>query len=389
MAARAQASFWSDPRVRGVVTQAALVLVVGAVFWAGGRNALLNMRARGIPVDFGFWSNPAGFEINQRLVPYSALSTYGEAFVVGLVNTLLVAAIGLVLATLLGFAIGVARLSQNWIVARLATIYVEAIRNVPLLLQLLFWYNAVLKPLPQPRQSLALPGGVFLNNRGFMLPEPHAAPGFLLVVGALVVGILATLAAWVFSRRMIAQTGRGAPMGLLAIGFLIGLPLLAFALTGAPLSFTPPVLKGFNFAGGVPIYPELVALLLGLTLYTAAFIAEIVRAGVASVLRGQSEAARALGLHSGQTMKLVVIPQALRVIIPPLTSQYLNLIKNSSLAVFIGYPDLVQVFMGTVLNQTGAAVQVVLITMAVYLAISLVISAAMNVYNARVALVER
>ena len=390
MTAKPKVSPFYDPKVRGFVFQAALLLVLGWLTWGGISNAVTNMAARGIPTGMGFWNNTAGFDINQALIPYSAAgSTYGEAFLVGLLNTLLVSAIGVVLATFLGFTMGVARLSKNWIVAKLAMVYVEAIRNVPLLLQLFFWYNAVLKPLPNPRQSIALPGSIFLNNRGLIMPNPQYGPGAGLIGLGLILGIVLSFFYARWAKKKQAATGVQSPVGLVSLALVLGLPLVAYFITGRPISFTYPELKGFNFTGGMQIYPELFALLLGLVLYTGAFIAEIVRAGIMAVSHGQTEAANALGLRAAPTLKLVVIPQALRVIIPPLTSQYLNLTKNSSLAVFIGYPDLVQVFTGTVLNQTGAAVQVVGITMAVYLTISLVTSFGMNIYNSRKALVER
>ncbi|GAC1332377.1 MAG: amino acid ABC transporter permease [Beijerinckiaceae bacterium] len=380
---------WNDPFWRGLAGQALLVIVVTALVLAAGLNARDNMQARGIPTDLAFWNMPAGFDINQSFVSYSALSTYGRAFVVGLLNTLFVAIVGVVLATIVGFAVGAARLSKSWLVARLATVYVETIRNVPLLLQLLFWYNAVLKPLPGPRQSLDMFGAAFLNNRGLFVPEPLARPGFSLVAASFVLGIVITIALAIYARRRQQATGRQIPVGRLGVLLVLGLPLAVYFVLGQPLEFARPQLRGFNFVGGIRLSPELVALLLSLILYTAAFIAETVRAGIQSVTRGQTEAAMALGLRPGNARRLVVMPQAMRVIIPPLTNQYLNLTKNSSLAVFIGYPDLVQIFAGTVLNQTGAAVQVISITMGVYLAISLATSTAMNLYARHTALRER
>jgi general L-amino acid transport system permease protein len=378
-----------DPRVRAFVYQAVLVVVLGFIVYEAVVNASMNMRARGIPTDFSFWNRVSGFDVNQTLIDYSAVSTYGRAFWVGLWNTLLVGGIGVVLTTFLGFLVGIARLSPNFVVAKLAMIYVEVLRNTPLLLQLLFWYNAVLKPLPNPRDSLSLGAGVFINNRGLILPDPQLGPGSDWVMWSVAVGCALAIAFRYVARKRQAETGQILPVGFVSLGLVVGLPLLVFFIMGRPLSFAIPVLRGFNFAGGVRVLPEFVALLLGLVLYTAAFIAEIVRAGILSVPKGQTEAALAVGLRPRQVLKLVVIPQAMRVIIPPLTNQYLNLIKNSSLAVFIGYPDLVQVFAGTVLNQTGAAVQVIAITMAVYLVISLVTSFLMNIYNRRKALVER
>lgn len=385
-----KASLFYDPQIRGYFYQFLLLAIVAFLVWSATTNVIDNLRAQKIASGFGFWNNAAGFDVNQKLIPFSASgSTYGQAFFVGLLNTLLVAAIGIVLATILGFAIGVARLSSNWIVAKMAMVYVEIIRNIPLLLQLFFWYNAVLKPLPDARNSISLPGGIYLNNRGIIMPTPQFGAAFEFVLLALVAGIVGAIAFFVWSRRQQARTGRQYPNGWIALGLIIGLPLLVFFATGRPLGFEFPQQGRFNLTGGVQIFPEFVALLIGLSTYTAGFIAEVVRAGILAVSRGQTEAAHALGLRPGPTLKLVVVPQAMRVIIPPLTSQYLNLVKNSSLAVAIGYPDLTQVFMGTVLNQTGQAVEMVSITMGVYLTISLVTSIAMNIYNKRMALVER
>jgi general L-amino acid transport system permease protein len=370
--------------------QAALVVVVGGLAGAAAINAAQNLAQAHIASGFGFWNNTAGFDISQTLIYYSSsTSTFGRAFWVGLLNTLLVASIGIVLATVLGFVIGIARLSRNWLVSRLAGTYVEMIRNVPLLLQLLFWYNAVLKSLPELRGSVSLPGGGILNNRGLFLPRPEFADGFGLVAATLLFGVLATLVLRVWARRRQERTGQRPHTIWIALGLIVILPLLVFLLSGDPMSFSVPKMGRFNVMGGVEILPEFAALLVALTIYTAAFIAEVVRAGVAAVPPGQTEAAQALGLPSRTILRLVVIPQAMRMIVPPLTSQYLNLIKNSSLAVAIGYPDLVQVFTGSVLNITGQAVEVVAITMAVYLFISLVTSLLMNLYGRAVGVVER
>jgi len=378
-----------DPKIRGYAFQIVLFGLVAFLAYEAYDNAIENLRKANIPTGFGFLNNTAGFDIGQRLIAYEATSSYGRAFWVGLTNTLLVASIGVVLATIVGFIIGIGRLSTNWIVNTLSTIYVEVIRNTPLLLQLLFWYNAVLKALPEVRDSVAMPGGVYLNNRGLFTPEPVFAPGFSAVIWALAIGFVAAIAFKIWARRRQEATGQQSPVFLVAMALIIGLPLAVYLLSGSPLSFNEVQKGRFNISGGVQIFPEFVALLLGLVIYTAAFIAEAVRAGIQSVNRGQTEASYALGLRPAPTLRLVVIPQAMRVIIPPLTSQYLNLTKNSSLAVAIGYPDLVQVFTGTVLNQTGMAVQVVAITMLVYLTISLSTSLFMNWYNARNALVER
>jgi general L-amino acid transport system permease protein len=383
-----------DPKVRGAFYQVMLVVVVGYLFWMAASNAVDNLRRAKIASGFGFLNNTAGFDISQTLISFSAAgSTYGDAFIVGLLNTLVVSAIGIVLATFLGFTVGIARLSKNWMVAKVAMVYVEVLRNIPLLLQLLFWYIAVLGPLPQPRDSVSFGAGFFLNSRGLFMPRPLYAGDAWIIGTALVVGIVATIVFRRWARTQQEQTGRQYPVGSVTLGLIVGLPVVAWLLLGMfaanPISFDMPQKGTFNLRGGMQILPEFVALLIGLTTYTAAFIAEVVRAGILAVSKGQTEAAGSLGLRPRQTLRLVVIPQAMRVIIPPLTSQYLNLTKNSSLAVAIGYPDLVQVFMGTVLNQTGQAIEVVVITMGVYLTISLVTSFVMNIYNRRVAIVER
>ena len=386
----ARVAFYNDPKIRSIAYQVGLCAVVGFLVYAAARNAIANLERAHIASGFGFWHNTAGFDISQTLIEYSAqASTYGRAFWVGLLNTLLVAGLGVIFATILGFIIGIARLSTNWLVSKAATGYVETIRNIPLLLQLLFWYNAVLKSLPEMRDSIKIPGGVVLNNRGLFLPNPVFAPGFHWVVAAFFIGIVASIVFYIWARKRQEQTGQQAPVFVASLGLIVGLPLVVFAVLGFPLSFGFPQAGRFNISGGMEVLPEFAALLFGLSIYTAAFIAEVVRAGILAVSRGQTEASYSLGLKPGPTLRLVVVPQAMRVIIPPLTSQYLNLTKNSSLAVAIGYPDLVQVFTGTVLNQTGQAVEVVAITMAVYLTISLATSLLMNIYNSRIALVER
>lgn len=378
-----------DPYARGIAYQ---VLLAGSLVALAASIAIQtasNMRERGIPLSFGFWNETAGFDINQTLLPYDTLSTYGQAFWVGVVNTLFISSLGIVLATMLGFVVGVARLSPNWIVSKVAASYVEVIRNIPLLLQLFFWYNAVLKPLPAPRMSIELPGGIYLNNRGLIIPEIQLHAGAGSVGLAILTATVFCVAFWFHAKRVQKRTGKQLPVLWVGLASLTGLPLIMFFLVGSPMSLVTPELRGFNFRGGHQLYPEFAALLVGLSVYTASFIAEVVRAGIQAVPKGQIEAAHALGLAPGKTLRLVVAPQALRIIIPPLTSQYLNLTKNSSLAVFIGYPDLVQIFAGTVLNQTGAAVQVMAITLSVYLAISLVTSMAMNAFNQHFAIVER
>ncbi|WP_293329247.1 amino acid ABC transporter permease [Parvibaculum sp.] len=380
---------WSNPAVQSVVYQAALIAVVLYGGWVIVTTTQANLARLNIATGFGFMDNTAGFGIVQSLIPYTEESSYGRAFLVGLINTLMVAGIGIVLATILGFFVGVARLSSNWLVSRLAWTYVEVMRNIPLLLQLFFCYFTVLRPLPPPADSLSPLEGVYLNNRGVVVPSPVFGESSTLFVIAVLLSLVAGYAIIRWARKRQAATGEIFPAWRTAIAIVLGVPALIWLVGGAPFTLDLPVYRGFGFDGGMRLIPEFIALLLGLTLYTAAFIAEIVRAGILSVSHGQTEAAYALGLPQGRTLRLVVIPQALRVIVPPLTSQLLNLTKNSSLAVAIAYPDLVAVFAGTVLNQTGQAIEVIALTMAVYLTISLVTSFLMNLYNARVAIQER
>jgi len=378
-----------DARVRAVLYQLiTVVLLVAAVGYLAG-NTIRNLSDRGIASGFRFLDHPTGFGLPFSLIPYSEESSYGTAFLVGLLNTLFISFCGIVLATIIGFLFGVARLSKNWLLSTLAAVYLETARNVPLLLQILFWYFGVLTAMPNIRNSLSIGDTVFANNRGLYVPAPVPEPGFAAIPIAGLVAVVATvlLARWAKRRR--ERTGQPFHTVWAGLALIVGLPLLAAVATGLPLHWDYPVLGGFNFRGGLVLIPEFIALLLALTIYTAAFIGEIVRAGIQAVSWGQTEAAGALGLRPGQTLRLVVIPQAMRIIVPPLTSQYLNLTKNSSLAAAIGYPDLVAVFSGTVLNQTGQAVECVALTMLVYLTVSLGISALMNLYNRRIALVER
>jgi general L-amino acid transport system permease protein len=382
-------SFFYRPEGRQLIYQAVLMVLLVALFWMIISNTATNMRKQNIASGFGFWDRTAGFDISQSLIEYTNTSSYGRAFWVGLLNTVLVASIGIVLATILGFVMGIARLSTNWLIARLATLYVEIARNIPLLLQLFVWYFAVLKNLPSPRQSYQIPGGAYLNLRGLFLPKPILQSGFGMELAAICLGIVGSVLIYLWARRRQRLTGQRFPVLWTALALIIGFPLVVFFVAGEPITFDYPELKGFNFEGGVVVLPELIALIAGLVFYTASYIAEIVRAGIQGVSKGQKEAARALGLHSGQVLRLVILPQAMRIIIPPLTSNYLNLTKNSSLAVAIAYPDLVSVFAGTVLNQTGQAVEILLITMLVYLTFSLLTSAFMNWFNRHMALVER
>jgi general L-amino acid transport system permease protein len=386
---RPAAGLLHRPEVRQVIYQVMLILVLGYLAYWVVDNVADNLHRQNIASGFDFLGRTSGFDVAQTLIEYSNTSTYGRAFWVGLLNTLLVAGLGIVAATVIGFVVGIARLSSNWLIARLAGAYVEIVRNVPLLLQLFFWYFAVLKNLPSPRQSYVLPGGIFFNVRGLYVPAPAPQPGFSRVVIAFVVALVIAFGISVWARRRQAATGERFPALWVSLAVVIGMPLIAFLGSGAPLAWSYPELRGFNFQGGISIIPELIALVLGLSIYTASFIAEIVRAGILGVPKGQTEAAQSLGLTNGQALRLIIVPQAARIIIPPLTSQYLNLTKNSSLAVAIGYPDFVSVFTGTVLNQTGQAIEVILMTMGVFLILSLLTSLFMNWFNRRMALVER
>ena len=368
----------------GVVLQAVFVLIL---IWVGYEvyvNASGNLETQHIATGFGFLSNNAGFDINQTLISYSGADTYFRVFLVGLLNTILVSLISIFFATVLGVTVALGRLSPNWLMSRVAGAYVEIVRNLPLLFQMLFWYLAVLAALPAPRQSVSLLGILFLNNRGLIIPRPIGEAGFdpFLIAALLAIGL--SIGIHRYARRQLFLKGRVIRVWPYVLGLLIGLPLVTVLVFGVPFKIELPELKGFNFAGGVRVVPELVALAIALSTYTAAFIAETVRSGILAVHKGQMEAGLSLGLSRGEVLRLIVMPQALRVILPPLTSQYLSLTKNSSLAVAIGYPDLVSVFAGTALNQTGQAIEIIAITLAVYLALSLFTSAVMNFYNWRV-----
>ncbi|WP_404404268.1 amino acid ABC transporter permease [Pelagibacterium halotolerans] len=385
----AASSLIYNPTFRGIVYQVLLVGGVILLFWWLQSNAAYNLALLNKTVGFGFLDQAAGFQIQFSLIPYDRSSSYAEVYLVGILNTLLVAAVGIVFATIVGFIMGIARLSPNFIIRTLAMLYVEIVRNVPLLLQLLFWYFLLINALPAVRQSIALPGDVFLNQRGIFAPALVTDSRFLIVVAAVAIAIVAAGYWRKRTLKRIEETGERRPVWIPVLAIFAVISIGGYFASGAPVRIDPPVLSGFNFAGGFTIPPELAALTFGLIIYTGAFIAEIVRAGIQSVNYGQVEAASALGLKDGDRMRLVIVPQALRVIIPPLTSQYLNLTKNSSLGAAIGFPELVNVFMGTALNQSGRAIEIVALTMAVYLTFSLATSLFMNWYNARVRLVER
>ena len=379
----------SDPKVRAWLFQIITIVAVISLGWYLFDNTQTNLQHRGITSGFDFLERSAGFGIAQHLIDYTESDSYARVFVIGLLNTLLVTVIGVVLATLLGFIIGVARLSPNWMINKLATVYVEVFRNIPPLLQILFWYFAVFLTMPGPRNSHNFGDTFFVSSRGLNMPAALAADGFWPFVASVVVAIVAIVLMARWANKRFEATGVPFHKFWAGLGLLVVIPSLCALLFGAPLHWEMPKLSGFNFVGGWVLIPELLALTLALTVYTAAFIAEIVRSGIKSVSHGQTEAARSLGLRPGPTLRKVIIPQALRVIIPPLTSQYLNLAKNSSLAAGIGYPEMVSLFAGTVLNQTGQAIEVIAITMSVYLAISISISLLMNWYNKRIALIER
>jgi general L-amino acid transport system permease protein len=384
----ARASLFNDPKIRGIVYQVVVaVALIAFIYWIVG-NTTDNLRRLNISSGFGFLNGRAGFDVSQNLISFSADSNFARALMVGLLNTILVAVLGIVTATILGFIVGIGRLSRNWLIARICTVYVEVFRNIPPLLVIFFWYLGVLAVLPGPRDSLELPFGSYLNNRGLFMPRVIWESGAWLIGVALIVAIAIS---WFVARRAHKRqmaTGERFPVFRTAGALIVGLPVLAALVMGVPFTFDMPQQGTFNLTGGSQMLPEFISLYLALSFYTASFIAEIVRAGILGVSRGQTEAASALGLRSGHTLRLVVVPQALRIIIPPLTSQYLNLTKNSSLAVFIGYPDLVQIGQ-TTMNQTGQAIEVVAIWMVIYLGLSLATSAFMNWYNARMALVER
>jgi general L-amino acid transport system permease protein len=378
---------WRDVRVLRIAAQILVVIVVGVVAAVMVRNLMTAMNERGLGFGFGFLNRSAGFDISESPIPYSSTDTYGKAFVVGLLNTLFVSFIGIILATVLGVVVGVARLSPNWLLRRITSAYVELMRNTPLLVQLVLIYFAVLLQLPSVAQTLTLPGSIFLNQRGVFVPGPQLTTSFPIWLAFAAVGVGILVAARAVSKRR-ADAGRPVP-GLRAAGWLALLMLLVVGwIVAAPLAFDLPIRERFNFVGGLSLSPEFTALLVGLVLYTAAFIGEVVRGGIQAVRRGQLEAARALGLSEGDTLRMIVFPQALRIIVPPLTSQYLNLAKNSSLAVAIGYPDLFKVGQ-TMANQTGQPVPVIILIMGTYLAISLVTSLLMNIYNRRVQVLER
>jgi len=379
---------WNDPAVRAIVYQVAALLVVGWVAWFLLSNTLHNLASRNISTGFDFLGREAGFAIGETPIDYGPADTYRRAITVGILNTLRVSAIGIVLATLLGTIIGITRLSRNWLLKTLSSGYIELLRNIPLLLQLFFWYALITENTPGPRQAFNPLPGVFISNRGIIVPGFGDAAGFDYLVWGLLAGVSLSLILAHFAKRRQQRTGKRIRVARLAVALIIGLPWVGWLLGGAPTQLNYPELKGFNFVGGIGLSPEFSALLVGLVMYTSAFVAEIVRSGIQAVSKGQWEAAEAIGLRRGLVLRLIILPQALRVIVPPMTSTYLNLVKNSSLAVAIGYPDIVSV-VNTTLNQTGQAIEGIMIIMGAYLTVSLSISLFMNWYNRHIALVER
>jgi len=385
---RSGGSLWSDQRFRSIAAQIIVVVLLVAFIGFIINNTAVNLEKRGIATGFGFLDVPAGFDIASSLIAYDPTMTHGRVFFVGLLNTILVAVLGIICATIIGFLVGILRLSPNWLVSRMAYVYVEGLRNIPLLLQILFWWSIFLG-LPRVRDALSIGDVVYLSNRGFQVPSPIFEPGFSSIPIAFVIAVVISVFVHRWAHKRQDATGQQFPVYWTAAGLIIGLPLLAAIFTGFPLTWEYPEVKGFNFKGGFTVTPEFFGLWVALSVYTAAFIAENVRSGIQAVSHGQTEAAYALGIKPSWTMRLIIVPQALRVVVPPLTSQYLNLTKNSSLAIAIGYPDIVAIFGNTSLNQTGQAIEIIAITMAVYLSLSLSISAFMNWYNKKIALVER
>lgn len=380
--------FWNDQRFRGILAQTVVMGLLGVLVYLVITNTITNLEKRNIATGFWFLSQPAGFEIQMTLIPYAPESTHARVFLVGLVNTLFISVLGCLFATILGFILGVLRLSGNWLLGNIIYAYVEITRNVPLLLWIIFWYTIFLK-LPHIRDSLSVGDNIYLNNRGLFTAAPVLGDAFDFVFLAFGLAVLGAWAVRRWARKRQEATGRIFPAFWTGVALIVLLPVIAYYAAGSPMEWQVPVRNRFNLRGGLQIAPEFVAMLLALTLYTASFVSEIVRAGILSVNKGQREAAAALGLKPNWTMRLIIVPQALRVIIPPLASQYMNLTKNSSLGFAIGYSELMAVFGGVSLNQTGQAIECMAIVMATYLIISLAISGFMNWYNARVRLIER
>jgi general L-amino acid transport system permease protein len=374
-------SFIFNRSVQGVFYQLITLGLVALGIYYIVTNTARNMLERGLASGFHFLGVESQFDIGMTLIEYSPTSTYFDSFIVGLLNTLLVAGIGILFATIIGFTVGIMRLSSNWLIAKIAEAYVEILRNIPLLLQIFFWYFAVLRALPKPKQSLELYDSFFLNNRGLFIPDTVFGEGSSIIFYLLWLTIIISIGIFIWAKRRQNRTGERFPAFYVSTALILGTFFISLVATGFPVSFEYPELKGFNFKGGVKLIPELVALTFALAMYTASFIAEVVRGGIMAVSKGQTEAAKSVGLKQNLILRLIIIPQALRVIVPPLTNQYLNLTKNSSLAAAIAYPDLVLVFAGTALMQTGQAIEIIGMVMGVYLFLSLFTSLIMNLFN--------
>ena len=386
---QANVAFYNNPENRAIIYQVVALAGIFLFSYFVINNMFINIEKRGINTGFDFLWNEAGFGIIQSLIPYVESDTHGKVFFIGLLNTLLVSFIGIFFSTIIGLLIGIGRLSKNWMISKLSMVYIETFRNIPILLQILFWYNVVLASLPGPRQSLSYFDSIFFNNRGLYIPSPILQSGFTAVIIAFILAIVAVFYLTKWAKKKHDETGEEFPVVLTSLAILIGAPVIVFFVSGMPATLDYPTLKGFNFKGGWNLIPELLALAFALSIYTATYIAEAVRAGIEAVPKGQKEAAASLGLKDSIILKKVVLPQALRVIIPPVINQYLNLTKNSSLATAIGYPELVTLFAGTSLNQVGQAIEIILMTMAVYLTISIFISIVMNYINAKMQIKER
>lgn len=382
-------SFYNNPENRAIIYQIFALIFIFIFAYFILNNMFINIEKRGITTGFDFLSSEAGFGILQSLIEYDESDSHGKVFIVGLLNTILVSAIGIVFASIIGLLIGIGRLSSNWMVSKLCMVYVETFRNIPILLQILFWYNVVLASLPSPKKSISFLDSIYFNNRGLIIPKPLYESGFLWVIIAFVLAIIASFYLSTWTKKRHDESGSEFPLFWVSLTLIITAPILVFFLSGQPASLEYSALKGFNFKGGLTLIPELLALAFALSIYTATYIAEAVRAGIEAVPKGQKEAALALGLKNSTVLKKVVLPQALRVIIPPVINQYLNLVKNSSLATAIGYPELVTIFSGTSLNQVGQAIEIILMTMAVYLTLSIVISVFMNYINTKLQIKER
>ncbi|MEZ7934266.1 MAG: ABC transporter permease subunit [Sulfurospirillum sp.] len=378
-----------NQKIRGIIFQLLTVIGLVAFLWYIGTNTVANIEQRGIQTGFGFLNGTAGFGIDQSPIPYTEENTHGRVFIVGLLNTIIIAFVGIICATLVGLIIGILRLSRNWLIAKLAKAYVDFFRNIPLLLQILFWYNVVLRAMPNPKQSFNFFDMIFINNRGLYFPLPEYNTTFFMMVGSLFCALFAAIALNAWANKRKEATGEDFIVFPFAIGIFILFPVLAYFIGGAHLNFSFPELRGFNFKGGKTLSPEFLALTFALTIYTATFIAEAVRSGIEAVSHGQKEAAASMGFSPYQSLKLVILPQAIRIAIPPIINQYLNLIKNSSLATAVGYPEIVTVFAGTSLNQVGQAIEIISMTMLVYLIISLIVSALLNWFNHKMKIQER